>query len=144
MVIPRKWSLAVIQPLGESWSAKVLTCVPQSLYCLNQILATINLPVLIYVILLKALLIVLNGRVLLLYLDLWWCRGCLSHLPDWFKYSHCFWSPSGLQELLKINSESSDDSLNLYSKDFVLIKNFPSHDRKGKEFHVSYNVAILY
>lgn len=55
-----------------------------------------------------------------------------------------FGVPPGLQELLKINSESSDDSLNLYSKDFVLIKNFPSHDRKGKELHMSYNMTILY
>lgn len=35
-----------------------------------------------------------------------------------------FGVPPGLQELLKINSVSSDDSLNLYSKDFVLIKAF--------------------
>lgn len=45
-----------------------LTCVPQSLYCLKQIvikqsLAPLNMPVLFYTILLKALLIVLNGRV---------------------------------------------------------------------------------
>lgn len=35
-----------------------------------------------------------------------------------------FGVPPGLQELLKINSMSSDDSLNLYSKDFVLIRAF--------------------
>lgn len=35
-----------------------------------------------------------------------------------------FGVPPGLQQRLKISSVSSDDSLNLYSKDFVLIRAF--------------------
>lgn len=54
-----------------------------------------------------------------------------------------FGVPPGLQELLKINSVSSDDSLNLYSKDFVLIKSFLSHDRRGKGLPQSCGVIDL-
>lgn len=69
---------------------------------------------------------VLNGRVPLLYLEL----GPMGQrLPDSshllvLNIATAFGVPPGLQELLKINSVSSDDSLNLYSKDFVLIKAF--------------------
>jgi len=95
--------------------------------------------VLFYTILLKALLTVLNGRVRLLYLEL---RLMGQRLPE---SSHLLvlniatasGVPPGLQDLLKINSVSSDDSLNLYSKDFVLIKSFPSCDRRGKGLHQS-------
>lgn len=99
---------------------------------------------LFYTILLKAL-IVLNGRVQLLYVQLRLMGQRLpesSHLPV-LNIAIAFGGLPGLQELLKIISVSSDDSLDLYSKDFALIKSFLSHDRRGKGLHQSCSLVSL-
>lgn len=72
------------------------------------------------------MLVALNGRVLLLYLKF---RLMGQRLPDSsdllvLNIATAFGVPPGLQQRLKISSVSSDDSLNLYSKDFVLIRAF--------------------